>query len=303
VPSKAEGIARIEANTGLPHNPVETILGEPTVKDKNSESYRLWQDHQEQTAARVGKFKAGAPHPGMAQKDPRGLRFLPAFIMAVAMAAGGVDGAGNMSQPFDWTRPPPAVIPARVDAWVTPPEYTRAAPVFLTVNSEVRAETPNGSELVAPTGSRMVIRVAGGDSTVTVTGGIVIEKEPPPLPPETDVTQQGQTTPDGRPARPILREYELLITDDATVSIQAYGGVNLSWSFDIAPDSAPQVSVQAAPNTERPNLIDLQYGAQDDHGVVNIETVIGNGEPPKSKSERPPRPLIEAPVINLPVPR
>ncbi|MBU0860157.1 MAG: DUF4175 domain-containing protein, partial [Alphaproteobacteria bacterium] len=213
-------------------------------------------------------------------------------------------GTVSTGQSRDSTAPPPIpapIIPAKVDAWVTPPQYTSQAPIFLTNESVVRAETPVGSELVAPVGSRMTIRVVGGDSTVTVTGDAIIEREPPPLPTAEEAAATQTTRP--VPARPIIREYEIVMQDDATVHIEAHGGVVMSWRFDITGDRAPQATVQASENPERPGTVDLEYRVDDDYGAISVQTEIQDGEAPRSQSTRPPRPLVTPPQINLPVPR
>ena len=300
-PSRREGIARVDANTGLAHEPVATILGKPGT-DK-PESVALWEERQKRMAASVGTFRAGTPRPDMKKNDPYGIRFLPMVFAVMALAVGGLDGYKNLNQPFDWTRPVPPVIPARVDAWVAPPEYTRKAPVFLTVDSVVRSETPSGSTLGnIPVGTRMTIRVSGGDSTVTVTGGAVIEKQPAPPVPVTTM-ENGTAPATTTPRRPLVREYEIALKDDGRVNIEAHGGVSLSWTFDVTADTAPNVSAQATPNQARPGAIDLQYEVKDDYGAVTVDTRIQSGEPPKTQSRREPRPLVAPPVINLPVPR
>lgn len=297
-PTRDEAIARIDALTGLPHNPVSTILGTP-AKGRSAESTALWTLHQQETAARVGTFKAGKPQPDIAGHDPHKLRYFAAFALALGLAVGNVHTLDNLRQPFDWTTPeppPPVVTPARVDVWVTPPQYTRMAPVFLTDDSVVRAETPLDSTLTAPVGSRVTVRVVGGDSTVTVEGGAVIEREPA----TPYVDPQSLPNP---PRRVQPREYQIVLNDDAQLRIEAQGEIVMSWGFSITPDTAPTVEAQATMNEERPGTIDLTYTVRDDFGAVRMGTDIETAEPPRSQSVRPPRPLIEPPTLHLPPPR
>lgn len=302
MPTRNEAVARINANTGLAHQPVESILGTAGTDAKIGNA--LWRAQQIDIADTVKTFEAGKPQVNVRQHDPFALRFIPVIFAVFGFAIGGMDGYKNLRQPFDLTAPvvpPPPVIPARVDAWVAPPEYTRQAPTFLTVDSAVRTETPSGSELAMPTGSRMTVRISGGEGAVTVTGGAIIEKQPEP-PAAADATN---ATPVAAPKtdRVLPREYVLLLNDDSTVHIEAQGGVSLHWTFDVSADVAPRVNADAQPNEERPGTIDLRYQVEDDYGAVTIETEIDRAEPPKTGSRRPPRPLVDAPAINLPVPR
>src|SRR5690606_9938321 len=55
-----------------------------------------------------------------------------------------------------------AAVPARIDAWVTPPAYTGRAPIFLTAQGEGRGEGGTPEILRVPAGSAVEVRVAGG---------------------------------------------------------------------------------------------------------------------------------------------
>jgi uncharacterized protein (TIGR02302 family) len=302
VMSRKDAIARIDANTGKKHRPAETlIIGEPTDTNPQSESHKLWVAHKYETAKAIQELRAGRPRPDMTKHDPYKLRYGMLFLALAGALAGNIHAPDNMKQPFDWTRPPPVIVPARVDTWVTPPEYTRQAPVFLTIDGKERPDIASGSEMDLPTGSTMTIRVTGGDSTVSVTGGATIEREPPPLPTAEELKD---ATPAQREAvRKTVREYELRMTGDATVEINAYGGVVLRWTFDVTPDTAPRVDIQTGPSQRRPGATELQYTVQDDYGGVTLTPHIVPGTPPQSGSKRPPRPLVEPPKINLPPPR
>lgn len=302
-PTRDEAIARIETHTGVPHNPVTTILGKPFHPD-GSDGRKLWDLEQQATAAKVGRFKVGPTDLKMREHDPHYVRrALIAFPLGLGLAFGGSAALDNLSQPFDWTVPPvpPApVVPARIDAWISPPEYTGLAPVFLTDKSVAREETPSGSLQTIPAGTRMTVRVVGGTATVTLNGGATLEKEPDPAPASASEPVRSKTT---TPPRPEIREYEILIQDNSAVYIEAYGGSVMGWSFDVTPDTGPIVSLQTTPNPDHPGMIDLQYSVQDDYGAVSIETEITSDETAQSKSRRAPRPLIAPPQFNLPVPR
>lgn len=302
VMSRKDAIARIDANTGKKHRPAETlIIGEPTTTDPESESYKLWVAHKYETAKAISELRAGKPKPDMAKHDPYKLRYAALFLALGGALMGNVNALDNMKQPFDWTRPPPVIVPARVDAWITPPEYTRQAPVFLTIDGKERADIASGTELDIPTGSTITIRITGGDSTVNVTGGATIEREPPPLPTEEELKN---ATPAEREAvKKTVREYELRMTEDSTMEINAYGGVILRYSFDVAPDTAPTVEIETKPSPHRPGATELDVTVQDDYSGVTLTPEIKSDEPPQSGSARPPRPLFDPPKINIPAPR
>lgn len=302
-PTREQAIERIDETTGLPHQPVNTLLAAlPAVPQPAPDTVRLWTEHQRATAAKIEKFSTGYRHPNLAHTDPYGLRLMAAVTLALGLAIGNVNSYGNMMNTLtDWSRPPvpveppPPVIPARVDIWVEKPAYTGEGYDLFTVDGVIRAERQPGTAVTVPAGSVMKITVSGGESAVDINGGAAMQKEPAaPLPPVA-----------GQPAAPttnMLQEYEVLLTQEtAAVTVAATGVGSLSWTFNITPDRAPTVNLRVEPDPRREGRNMVTMEVNEDY---RIEEVVPEMAPtaPKVTTRRDSRPLIPPPPIKLPRP-
>ena len=71
---------------------------------------------------------------------------------------------------FDWNG---VLSPAniRVDAWVTPPNYTGKPPIILSAANK-EAGVPVVGALPVPAGSTLIVRSSGGTLDVVAAGGV-----------------------------------------------------------------------------------------------------------------------------------
>src|SRR5260370_12630696 len=90
----------------------------------------LWQAQRERTLASIRRIRAGLPSPRLAIHDPWALRALVMVMMVAAYVAAGDERTLRGAAAFDWNG---VLAPAkvRVDAWGTPPNYTRKPPLIL----------------------------------------------------------------------------------------------------------------------------------------------------------------------------
>ena len=114
----------------------------------------FWRAHQARAAAQVAKLRVGAPRPGLPARDPVALRAALGLALVAALTVAGGEAPERLRRAVLPELDRPAPVPAqRLEAWVTPPAYTGAAPVFL---------NPAGGEATVPQGSRLQVAVSGG---------------------------------------------------------------------------------------------------------------------------------------------
>lgn len=305
-------LARVDRASGLAHRPATGLDDRLAPLSDDPLTRALWQAHRDQIEGEARRLRAGAPAPRLAVRDPYAVRFLVALVAVVAFAAAGGDRGARVATAFDWTTPAPETAPVRIDAWVAPPSYTGRPPLFLTGLRSAGAAAPADSRAAAvppvenaaaevlrvPTGSILVVRGAGGPIDVTAEGAA----EP----------QQSA----GRPPEGVT-ERRFRLTGDAFLGVGAAGEEARSWRFSVIPDQAPEIALKGAPQRNARGSTTVVYTVKDDYGIAGAEARFAlkpKPETPRAKmrigvgagDEAPktaPRPLYEAPKVNLGLPR
>ena len=82
--------------------------------------------------AATQRLQIGLPRAGFATRDPWGLR----SVLAILLLIGAVDAGSDWRERIGQALAPnmaggPAATAINLDIWVTPPEYTGLAPIFL----------------------------------------------------------------------------------------------------------------------------------------------------------------------------
>ena len=95
-------------------------------------SVALWQAHVARAVHSVRRLRVGLPRPGLARRDPRALRAALVVALVAAFAIAGDDAPSRLAQAMEPTLPRETPPPTtELQAWITPPAYTRLAPIFL----------------------------------------------------------------------------------------------------------------------------------------------------------------------------
>jgi uncharacterized protein (TIGR02302 family) len=174
VPSRIEGLRRLDRNSGLPHRPATAIADEIAVPTEDSYSVALWRAHIERALRAAKTLRAGTPMPRLALRDPFAVRALVAVLVVATFFAAGGERMKRVAAAFDWQG---VMMPAnfRVDAWVSPPPYTGRPPVIL-LGLRPGEPVQTAATLSVPAGSTLVIRATGIHLDVVTSGGLA---EPP----------------------------------------------------------------------------------------------------------------------------
>jgi len=151
VPGAPAAERRLERASGLSHRPLAAMADRPAGDDPMA--LAIWQAHQARMAERLRELRVGLPRPGLAARDPRALRgaLVVALIAALGIAGDAAPERLRRAVLPAFAGAPPAT-PLRLEAWVTPPAYTGAPPIFL-------AQT--GGQAMVPAGSRLQVAVSG----------------------------------------------------------------------------------------------------------------------------------------------
>src|SRR5690606_9704787 len=101
--------------------------------------------------------KSGRPRAALARRDVMAARVGAVAIVLLAFAVAGERGPGRLADAFAAGFLAAGGAEPLVDAWINPPDYTGAPPVFLTAQQTGEGETTYR----APAGSELTVRVSG----------------------------------------------------------------------------------------------------------------------------------------------
>ena len=210
-------------------------------------------------------MRVGFPHPGLARRDRRALRGGLLVALAAAFAIAGPDAPGRIGRAL---RPDVSLaVPApstEIQAWITPPAYTRLAPIFL------RGE---GGTVSAPAGSHLTVNVSGGtgEPTLILAGRAEAFRELDPSSFQAD------------------RDLEL----GGRLEVRRHGRELAAWELTVVADRPPSVAWTELPGRSPRSLqTRLPWEATDDYGVVSLQAEL-------RLEARPDAPAL---VLTIPVP-
>lgn len=288
-PTADEIDSRLEQKSGLDHQAIRVQDEAPATSDPFA--LALWKAHQERMARKIGAIDSGGPEPDIARRDPYALRALAVLGLVVAWSFSLSNLGGRVSDAFTFSSPEDIAAASRIDAWLTPPAYTGAAPIYLTAQRGAKTPTPKADELVvAPQFSVLTVRVsgpaaeeqasftpAGSDKDVLLT--------PDKSTAAKDVATPAETTPESV-------SYTVKLARDGTFAL---GPIN--FAFKLTPDAAPTIRFDKEPDRAVNGALEIAFAASDDYGITEARAEIKPfDEDPKAIA------LFELPVFRLDVP-
>ena len=246
IPGPSAADRRLEAASGLPHRPLEALTDRPAGDDPMA--LAVWRVHQARAAAALSRLRVGPPRPGLAKRDPIALRAALVLGLAAAFVIAGSEAPERLRRAFTPAlAAPPAPPPLRIEAWVTPPAYTGAAPVFLDAA---------GGAATVPQGSRLQLAVSGG------TGG-------------TPEMILGSAVSPFRVLDPRSFGAEADLGEGTRLAIRRDGREVAAWTLSVKADTPPVIAFAEPPGRMPRGLsIRLPWRAEDDWGVASAEAQI-----------------------------
>ena len=283
LPGHREVARRIETASGLENRPVTAQEDAIALGRQDALAQALWHEHRQRMAKNLRNLTAGMPAADANRTDPYGLR---ACIAATAFAAFGFsfgpDG-GSVRDAFSAAQNREQLL-TRLDAWINPPAYTQAAPVFLTGKPQLEQ-----TAISVPQGSEIFLRFVGNANVAAnfQQAGVTVA-----LPP-TGALSAGQA--DAVKAT----EFSATLENSGTVSFLAQGEVLAGWNIEIVPDLPPSIKMTELPSAALSGSLQLTYEVEDDYGV---STAVGNvvSALPQDPGARP---LVGPPELPLALPR
>jgi uncharacterized protein (TIGR02302 family) len=283
LPSVDEGLRRLDRSSGQAHRPATAIADRIATNREDPVAQALWRAHVERALTAARRFKAGWPRPMLPLRDPMALRALVLLLVVTTFFAAAGERWKRVVAAFDWSG---VVAPAnyRIDAWITPPDYTGRPPILLPGLHPGGSPPAAATEPVAvPAGSQLVVRASGVHVKVVRDGGV--EDAPPGS--RAEVPQGSE-------------EHRFVIKRDGAATVHGAGSV-LGWRFAAIPDRAPSIELIREPERQARGALRLDYRVSDDYGVTDAQATFMLKD---EGSVRPdPHPLFGPPNFALSLPQ
>ena len=241
-PDDAAADRRLELASGLTHRPLAALADQPAVADAPGQA--LWRAHVARATSQIRRLRVGIPRPGLARLDRRALRGALVVALVAAFGIAGEDAPGRIAAAVEPSLPPEPGPPAtELQAWITPPGYTRLAPVFL------KPGTPSVS---VPSGSHLTINITGGSGAPSL-------------------SLAGHTE-EFRPLDQASFQSDRDLTEGGHLSVQRGGHDLASWDLTVVADQAPVASWAEKPGrAQASQQTRLPWQVSDDYGVSSLQ--------------------------------
>jgi uncharacterized protein (TIGR02302 family) len=237
---------RLELASGLAHRPLAVLTDRPSrgISGPDTASVALWQAHVARAVRSVRRLRVGLPRPGLARRDPRALRAALVVALVAAFAIAGDDAPTRLALAMEPTLPRDIPPPAtELQAWITPPAYTRLAPIFL---------KPDSGTVSVPTGARLTISVTGGSGTPT----LALDGHSEPF----------------RALDKASFQADRDLTEGGHLTVRRDGHELAAWNLAVVADQPPTAewtdNPARAPGSQQTRL---PWRASDDYGVVSLQ--------------------------------
>ncbi|MBU8543495.1 MULTISPECIES: DUF4175 domain-containing protein [Roseomonadaceae] len=246
VPRVEEADRRLESASGLAHRPLAALADRPAGDDPVA--LAVWAAHRRRASASIRALRVGLPHPGLARRDPIALRAGLGLALGAALVVAGPEAPERLRRAFlphlGLATPVPAL---RLEAWVTPPAYTGAAPIFLDAA---------GGSLTVPQGSQLQVALSGGS------GG-------------TPELQIGSAATPFRALDARSWAAEAQLDHGTRLAIRRGGFEVAGWTLTVQADQPPIARFTEAPaRAARGLALRLPWQAEDDWGLASLVTEI-----------------------------
>jgi uncharacterized protein (TIGR02302 family) len=288
VPDREESLRHIEQVNDLDHRPLETLEDNLATGFADSASRDLWLLHQERMKAAVARLRIGWPQPQLIRRDPFAFRIgLGVALIAGFLAVGNQAGDRILQALSPDLLAGEGKVAIKLDAWITPPDYTRKPPVFLasgelagattTEDSEATKSVAPGTVITVPKGSKLVIRLTGGRTTPELAMG--------------DAAQPFEG--DDKAGYHIEND----LAEPGRVLVRQDGAELVGWDVAITDDTIPTVAFSGKPSESQRKALRLDFEATDDYGVEQVTASITRSGAVSEQSA-----LANLPPIDLELP-
>ncbi len=253
-PTDTQAARRLERDSGLAHQPLAALDDRMAGGDDDPVSRALWAAHLRRMAEQARSLRLDWPSPGMAARDPHGLRAAVLLLVVIAATVGWHDAGGRLTRAVSPALDTARLAPDSVEVWITPPAYSGMAPVLL------RPADDDGPATAVPAGSTVLAVVTGGWGEAR----LVIDGRSVPFQTRTDGGQRIETQ----------------IDSGSRLEIHQAGFTVAAWPLRVTPDALPAIAFTQPPAEGERGRLRIEATASDDYGLARAWIDIRRAEAP-----------------------
>ena len=261
---RSRGLARLEADSGIAHQPLRGLEDNLPTAVRDPLTRRLWDLHRERLERAIATLRLSPPRSLLPARDPWALRGLLLLVLVVAFVHAGGGIGDKLASILSFTQPSAAAVPPRVDLWITPPAYTGRPPLGA---DQTRAR----GRLDVPVGSMALVQVhhlpdGAGEP------GLALDKAVIPF---------ASLGGDSAEARVKLEAGGRLVVRDPAGSDLA------AWTVGVLPDRAPTVRFARPPEATYRGTLRIEAAAEDDYGLSELALLMAPADHPDTVQRLP----------------
>jgi uncharacterized protein (TIGR02302 family) len=284
-PAREAALSRLEKASALEHRPLTAFNDTLLQKNPTPETLALWEAHRARAAKVLKRLKAGAPHARTDKYDPFAFRAALVLLLAAACSWAWGDLGARLQTAFTVPEAP-AGSGFRIDAWISPPPYTRKEPFVLP-----DAASKGNEPIAVPAGSQLTVKINGPDAA----GYTVALQE----------SSSTRTLEPASQSSGTYAEFARKIERPATLTVHRSFGASRTWVLNAVPDLAPKISFLGPVELSPRGVMLFKYKVEDDYGVSAAEARIERvpTQAAGSKGAQPTPQIGKPPVFPLSLPR
>jgi uncharacterized protein (TIGR02302 family) len=261
---------RLERDSGLAHRPLTALEDRLAGGADDAAARALWHAHMMRVAAAARRLRLNLPSPGLAQHDPWALRAAAALLFAIGLVAGWGEIGARLQRALVPSLGAAAAPYLALEVWITPPAYTRHAPVFL--KRVAGDEAPGAGEgagepVVVPAGSAILAQASGLRRAPRLRVGDQVSEFTALAGPAAAGPENGGAF-----------RAEAVIEGGDRLAVEIGTNTLASWPLEVVPDQPPTVEFTAAPARTARAHLRIDYEASDDYGLAGVDAIIRHPE-------------------------
>ena len=256
LPSSGDLRRRLEHDSGLPHRPLQALDDALVGNAEDPGSQALWRAHRRRLASAVAKLRVAPPSPGMARRDPYGLREAVALLLAIAVFVSFGQGRERIARALAPDIVGGSATDAQYELWFTPPSYTEVQPIYVPAK-------PGPTPLGVPAGSELSARLFGADGEPSLR----IDDRKIPFERADTLNHTARAT----------------VSEGTSLTLGVGGDEVARWAIEVRPDAEPAVRFPAPPTKTERGVLHVLYGAEDDYGIEGMSLVLRRAAPPEGE--------------------
>jgi len=292
LPSHGSIYRRIEKASGFENRPVTAQIDKP-ANAQDTFSKALWAEHQKRMTRELDNLSAGTTRPDGNLFDKFALRaILPIFAFVALAYSYGING-GTIRDAI-YPKVDTKLVLSRLDVWINPPTYSGKPPQYLSTEPSRTALSDQQDaqaiqKVSSLTGSELTIRYVGEEQI-----GAQIRQGDTLTPITADANPEDLQTDANKDI-----SFAEILTGDGILEVTARDEVIASWQINLIKDEPPSIFLNEVPTSALAGALELTYSVEDDFGVVSAKGIIRRNAADNPNA----RPLVEAPTLQLPLPR